>query len=108
MIDFVTQMDGKRPTWVPVDLEEVRLLDNPCFEPKGERVTAPSPFEQSIDDYVACQHSRATFTFDAMGPSLAAEFDEALARALAPHAHDGQLRYDRRTRLEWGVPQEAR
>jgi hypothetical protein len=71
-------------------------------------VTAPDPFEQSVDDYVACQHSRATFTLEAMGAELAGEFDVALAEVLAPHARNGLLTYDRRTRVEWGVPHGVR
>ena len=42
------RMDGSRPSWTSVELEDVRLLDNPRFLPKGERVTAPAPFEQSL------------------------------------------------------------
>jgi SAM-dependent methyltransferase len=108
MIEFVTQMEGERPTWHPSDIEETRLLDSEGFELRGHRVTAPDPFEQSVDDYVACQHSRATLTLEAMGAELASEFDAALAKVLAPHARNGLLTYDRRTRVEWGVPHGVR
>ncbi len=108
MIEFVTRMEGKPPNWETRSLEEKRLLDHPAYAFGGQHVTAPAPFEQTIEDYVACQHSRATFAPEAMGPVLAREFDAALTEILTPHARDGVLRYDRRTLIEWGVPQKGR
>jgi SAM-dependent methyltransferase len=107
MIDFVARMDGCRPQWQEVDLDEIHLLDHARFELHGERVTAPSPFRQRVDDYIACQHSRATFTLEAMGSELAREFDAALSEVLTPHADAGWIRFDRRTRIEWGRPRDA-
>jgi SAM-dependent methyltransferase len=102
MIEFMTRMNGRRPDWQSPDLERRRLLDVPDFVFKGRRLTEAVPYSQNVADYVACQHSRATFTPEAMGLELALEFDEALAAALAPYVRDEVLEYDRRTLLEWG------
>lgn len=104
MIDFVGRMTGKRPGGSRGSLEEGLLLDHPRFERIGMRVTAPCAFEQAIDEYIACQHSRATFTPEAMGVRLATEFDQALRDVLVPHADDGRLHFDVRTRIDWGLP----
>ena len=52
------------------------MLDHPRFELEGRCVTEAAPFRQRVDDYIACQHSRASFAPDVMGPELAREFDE--------------------------------
>lgn len=107
MIDFVTRMQGKRPEWHRADIEDVRLLEHPLFEPVGERVTAPQAVRQHVDDYIACQHSRATFTHEVMG-DLSEPFDQALRAVLTPHAdEDGSLGYRNRSRIEWGRPLSA-
>ncbi len=103
-MDFASRLRGERVCWTQVDLEQVRVLEHPRFELCGEHVTGPDPFEQSVADYVACQHSRATFTLEAMGPELARDFDRALLGLLEPHARDGRLLLQRRTRMEWGRP----
>lgn len=103
-IRFVERMTGTRPVWGDRNLEQLRLLDHPRFRPVGHRVTEAAPFRQSLDDYIACQHSRATFTPEAMGPALMQEFDVAFRELLAPHAQAGWLNYSVRTRVEWGRP----
>jgi SAM-dependent methyltransferase len=60
-------------------------------------------FRQSIVDYVACQHSRATFTRARMGQEVAAAFDEELGALLAPYARDGMIAYELVTDLTWGT-----
>ena len=58
-------------------------------------------FEQSVDDFIECQHSRATFTAQQLG-AQAARFDDELRELLAPHAHSGRLRYRVRSTLVHG------
>ena len=108
MIDFVTRMQGSRPVWHRVDIEDARILEHPLFGPRGERVTAPASVRQTVEDYIACQHSRATFTHEVMGPELADAFDAALRGVLEDHADSGWLRYACRTRIEWGRPGRRR
>lgn len=108
MIDFVTRIQGRRPEWVRVEIEDDRLLEHPLFEPRGEHVTDPTPVRQRLEDYIACQHSRATFTHEAMGPELAVAFDADLRGVLSAHADDsGWIRYSTRTRIEWGIPRRG-
>ena len=108
MMDFVSRLEGRRVEWPLDDWSDVRLLDHPNFQMLGCLTTEPASFRQRIDDYIACQHSRASFAPDAMGPRLAQEFDSALHAILTPHAEDGWVRYDRRTRIEWGRPGGSR
>jgi hypothetical protein len=61
-------------------------------------------FTQSIDDYLRCQHSRATWSQQHMGESLAREFDDRMTELLSRHAYDGMLTYAVQTRIEWGRP----
>ena len=63
-------------------------------------------FEQSVDDYLGCLHSRQTFCLEALGGELAREFGERIRSMLAPHTREGRLRYTVRTRIEWGRPVE--
>lgn len=62
------------------------------------------PFVQSVSDFIACQHSRATWARAAMGERLAETFDEELRALLVPHAVGGKLRYEVRSSLVWGRP----
>jgi SAM-dependent methyltransferase len=59
---------------------------------------------ETIAGYIACQHSRATWTRAVMGEALAHEFDEDLALTLAPFARAGRLRYRVKSNLVWGTP----
>ena len=61
-------------------------------------------FEQSVDDFIECQHSRATWTRAAMGAEAASAFDRELKELLMPHARAGVLEYRVRNRLIWGTP----
>lgn len=45
------------------------------------------PFTQSIDDFIACQHSRDTFAISKLGQRLE-EFDGELKEILQPHADE--------------------
>jgi SAM-dependent methyltransferase len=106
--DIIERLQGERPNF-PTSraLLERPLLDHPRYRRLGAKITAPYPIRQSLDDYLACQHSRATFSIDHMGPAMTAEFDIALRAALAPHARDGMLDYVVQTRVEWGLPLAA-
>jgi SAM-dependent methyltransferase len=61
-------------------------------------------FQQSISDFIECQHSRATWARSAMGEALASAFDADLAAMLRPHANDGLIRYELSSTLVWGRP----
>ncbi len=51
------------------------------------------PFQQTVAQFILCQHSRATFAFDRLGPHRDA-FQDALTALLSPYANaDGMLTY---------------
>ena len=58
--------------------------------------------KQSIDSFIECQHSRASWSRARM--SRAEDFDRELASLLEPHSDGGQLCYAVQTRLVWGRP----
>ena len=107
MVDFGERITGVRPVWRGTDVATKPLVTSPRFERLGVRVTGPVSFEQSLDEYVACLHSRQTFCLEAMGETLAAEFGAAIRAMLEPWSADGRIRYEVRTRIEWGRPTES-
>jgi SAM-dependent methyltransferase/N-acetylglutamate synthase-like GNAT family acetyltransferase len=104
MLDFIRKISGKQPTGWRDTRERLNepLLENPGFEPVGNRITSPMLLAQSIEDYLRCEHSRATWSEDHLGEKLAAEFDAAMTKLLTPYARDGKLHFSVRTRVEWG------
>lgn len=67
----------------------------------GETEVVSGPIRQSVEHFVACQHSRDTFAPSKLGDRLAA-FDRELGALLRPYAPDGVLTYRVRTNLTWG------
>ncbi|MGO9450631.1 MAG: class I SAM-dependent methyltransferase [Candidatus Binataceae bacterium] len=59
---------------------------------------------QTVVDFVACEHSRSTFTRAKMGTARASEFDADLRRMLEPHASHGLITFQVITNLTWGRP----
>ncbi len=104
--DFIVRLQGERPDFAASDVARLErgFLDHPRFVPAGRKITAPFAVRQTIEDYLACQHSRATWAPEFMGEEMAAEFDGRLAELLGRHARDGVLAYSVRTRMEWGKP----
>ena len=60
--------------------------------------------EQSLEDLIECQHSRASWARAAMGHDRSRRFDAELAQLLTPHLRSGALRFQVRTTLIWGRP----
>lgn len=65
-------------------------------------------FQQSIADFIECQHSRATWARSAMGGALASAFDADLQEMLRPHASDGLVCYELSSTLVWGRPRRSK
>jgi hypothetical protein len=61
-------------------------------------------YEQTVEDFVTCQHSRATWARSRMGAEMAAAFDADLRKMLGPFADKGLLRFKVRSTLVWGRP----
>lgn len=104
MLDFLTAQEGRRPQWWKTVRERFAepILVHPAFERVGHRITAPMVFSQSVADYLRCQHSRATWSEESLGPTASAEFDAALTSILTPYARDSMLTFEVQTRIEWG------
>jgi len=91
-----------------------RTYDRSAFEAEGRRYEPwleiagrerfAFTFRQSVEDFIACQHSRATWARVAMGEALADEFDRALDALMRPCARDGLLDLELVSELVWGGP----
>jgi SAM-dependent methyltransferase len=62
---------------------------------------------QSVEDFVASQHSRATWSRAAMGEDLAGAFDQELDALMRPFATGGLLALELESALTWGTPLAA-
>lgn len=72
------------------------------LDTQGREDFISAPFEQSVSEFILCQHSRDTFAPSKLGPRLTA-FDAELEEILRPHATAGRLTYRVRTKLVWGT-----
>ena len=88
--------------------------DEPAFVAEGRRFepwldiagreSFTFSFRQSVEDYIVCQHSRASWSRRRMGEALSAEFDRDLDALLRPWAQDGMLTMELTSELTWGAP----
>ena len=91
-----------------------QVYDRTTFEAEGRRYEPwldivgrerfAFTFGQSVEDFIACQHSRATWARVAMGGVLADEFDRDLDALMRPHARGGMLELALVSELVWGAP----
>ena len=73
------------------------------FRPLGRAQTPPVVFEQSLADYIASFHGRASFSRERMGDQQAAAFDAEVRALVAPYAGETvSLRVF--ARVVWGRP----
>jgi len=94
-----------------------KTYDEPAFAADGRRFEPwldiagrerfGFTFRQSVEDYIACQHSRASWARARMGESLSAEFDRDLDALLRPWAQAGMLTLELTTELTWGAPRST-
>ena len=94
-----------------------RTYDRPAFVAEGRtyepwldiagRREFTFTFQQSIADYIACQHSRASWPRSRMSADLVREFDRELETVLTPYAHDGMLSFELTSELAWGAPRKT-
>lgn len=66
-----------------------------------------TPVRQSLEDFIACQHSRSTWTRAHMGPAASQAFDDDLEARLRPWTVDGMLAFNVRNHLVWGSPRRT-
>src|SRR6185295_4792335 len=81
MSDFIERLQGERPQFPANSAAALArpLLEHRRFARLGAKVSAPFAVRQSIENYLACQHSRATWSRDYMGAAMTDEFDRRLS-----------------------------
>ena len=68
----------------------------------GEHTTSSIPFEQTITDFIRCDHSRESLCIERMGEKSVQEFDSKLRDILQPYSFNGKVQFEISTRLIWG------
>lgn len=103
-VEFIRKIEGRAQNpWSTISERiDDPILVHPAFERIGQLVTAPFQISQSIEDYLRCQHSRATWSEDHLGAEASREFDAGLTKLLSRYAVDGMLEFNVQTRIEWG------
>jgi SAM-dependent methyltransferase len=104
MLDFLEKTEEGRPQWWASASQRLRqpILVHPAFECLGTVISRPVRVAQSVEDFLRCEHSRATWSEDHLGEIRSAQFDDGLGRILKPFAADGILTFSVRTRVERG------
>jgi SAM-dependent methyltransferase len=64
-------------------------------------------YRQSVEAFIAGNHSRVTWNRPQMGAALADAFDQELDAIMRPFAVDGVLELDAASELTWGAPKAA-
>lgn len=90
------------PTFPPLDLI-AELERRGLFALEGRAKTAPAPFTQPIDEYVASFHGRSTFAPEYMGADRVVAFDAAV-RELVSGYTNGEVTIQVVAELAWGRP----
>ena len=120
---WIAIVDGDAPTdppwgevWVAFLTRWIRRMGG-VYDPDGYRAkmnayhawldihgtqTFSQIVEQPVDDFIACQHSRATWARNRMGPKLSQQFDTELRDLLSNHSCDDQLCYQVETTVTVG------
>lgn len=88
--------------YTPFNLVE-ELVRPGLFAVHGSHTTAPVPFTQSVEAYVASFHGRSSFSCDRMTPADADAFDAAV-RDLVTAYHPDTVTLSLVTTIAWGKP----
>lgn len=100
ILDHTRNPDHDPGFSLPDDLQRRGL-----FETRGRHRTTPTPFRQSVADYVEQFHSRATLGRELMPAEEAELFDRKILAAVGGHAdEDGILSMQLTASLVWGRP----
>jgi len=102
----IKQRFTNNPAYQPFDwvaeLEKERL-----FQQLGYRLTAPVSVSQTVEDYIAAQHSRSTLSLDTMTAEQATQFDREMQALLMPFAQNGLLTFSVVGGMRWGKPKSG-
>jgi SAM-dependent methyltransferase len=89
-------------------LDPIRWLESQgLFEKAGEKYTAPTLFQRSLDSYIESLHSRLGFSRERMGPESSAAFDEEVRSLVAPFCENNRIRVQVVGEVMWGKPKKA-
>lgn len=88
--------------FVPYNLIE-ELVRRGLFTLHGTHTTAPIPFTQSVEEYVASFHGRSSFSRERMAPTDADAFDAAV-RELVMAYNPATVMLSLITTIAWGKP----
>ncbi len=62
----------------------------------------PYDFNQTIDQFLNAEHSRASLSIEGLGENKRNEFDCKMKEILQPFIENGILKYQVKTRVVWG------
>jgi SAM-dependent methyltransferase len=97
------RMDGG---YQPFNMIE-HLEQHGLFRGVGEKQVGPSPFMQSIADYIESFHSRSGFSRERMGPDRASAFDREAREILLGSYAAGIISLEVSGSVVWGFPTNA-
>ncbi len=89
--------------YVPFDMLQA-WEQHGLWQQYGEQKTAPVPFRQTVEDYIASFHGMSSLSRERMGPQQAAAFDAELRDLVSPFARDGYLVWELVGSVVWGRP----
>jgi SAM-dependent methyltransferase len=75
------------------------------FRRRSEKETAPIPYTQTIDEYIAGLHSRSGLSRERMGEQRAEEFDRQVRALLLQYHQDKVLQLQASAQVIWGTPE---
>ncbi len=103
--EIILRYRTNKDKWQAYDMLE-ELEHHGLFQKVGEKITAPVPFPQSVDDYIESYHSRNGFSRERMDAVQAAAFDqEARETLLRTYSDsDGIMPLRVATSVVWGLP----
>ena len=85
----------------PIGKQESWSAYKAFLDIEGSESFLSAPSEQSIEDFIRCQHSRDTFASSRLAGRMNA-FDGELRDMLAPYTSSGRLSFIVKTKLVWG------
>lgn len=100
LIKWVPVITGE--AFDPVAKDESWSSYKAFLDIEGTEHVLSAPFQQSVGDFIRCQHSRDTFAPSRLIGRMDV-FDAELGEMLAPYAREGKLNFTVRTKLVWGA-----
>ncbi len=88
-----------------VPFDAVKALESSGnFKLIEHRVMGPYNFNQTIDQFLNAEHSRASLSIEWLGKNKRNEFDCKMMEIIQPFIENSILKYQVKTRVVWGKP----